>query len=252
MEVLRRALWAGMGRGFFFHAPLQNSAMMHILPASLIGAGIVASLVSNTAFGSEIGRTSQTIDIGISPRGPAFSIWFLIYANLVATAIFSLYVALPRLFALGLFASLLSTAAWVPLFTAGHFVSASLTLGVALACALTALAQTGPLLQPGLVRALCAKVGPAIFGGWLLCATTLGAAIAAKSKGATIPVWTPVLLAVLASAIAVAIRDPVFLLPVAWALAWMPGSRFTALGLLLLGFSVLFVIYLDAKRAAIV
>lgn len=210
--------------------------------ALALGAGVVLSLgasgLSGALFSTSIGTVSREHTLAITPRSGAFSIWGVIYTLLAASAVFASAQEVALTPALTLAAAEALTAAWVPLFlanTPASLVGAAAVLVAAAALGTAAVFGVGPLRSLPWQRALCVQTSFALFTGWLWCAALLSVGIAARPWVAT-PQWALPVLAGLVGTLAAASRNPVLVLPCAWALLWQPetvGSAYTLSGLLL-------------------
>jgi len=203
-----------------------------MLPAWANAAILGCMLLSNAALGRRIGARSRQLDSALTPAGPAFATWGVIYALLAmavlddgadARAQLGVWFALSSLCSIG----------WLAVFTLGSIErgdvrwAAALLLQMAAACAM-------PLVRPGAaavgVWAHLARAGLSVYAGWLVAAAALGTAIAAGVPPTAPRLWRGAAwLALLAApgAGSVALRDPALVAPVAWAAfgraAWGDG-----------------------------
>ena len=234
----------------------------------LVIEALVISILSNVVFGSSIGSVSCKYTLSYSPSSAAFSIWILIYS----TAFFSVFFQLVGpsffhfdntnnyadyrsnlFFALAwFFASL-----WVPVFTIdekwSHVLSATL-LCLCSSFALAAMVVDGPWSGKGSVKWTNAAAF-SLLAGWTLTASTLSLGIAYQAlynnentckdlegdynlmntldtSRNNFPV--PLILAIPVALLAIWMGNPIFPLPLAWAIFFMHYTHFNFLALLIL------------------
>ncbi|MEJ5943985.1 tryptophan-rich sensory protein [Pseudokineococcus basanitobsidens] len=212
----------------------------------VLGAAVVAVVVSTVgsgAFGGTPvdeaagGALSATATL-VAPAGPAFSIWGVIYAGLVAYAVWQLVAARPddaRQRAAGwwLVASLLLNAAWITVVQAGS-VGVSVVVIAALAAVLgVALARLQRTEPRGWPEALLVDGVTGLYLGWVLVATVANvsawlAQAGVGGLGLGEATWAVVVL-VVAAAIGVGVcRGTGRLAPalsLGWGLAWVAVGR---------------------------
>lgn len=148
----------------------------------------------------------------LAPASPAFAIWTLIYAGLLA---FAIYQALPaqrdntRIASVGWFvlASLALNAAWIAVVQAGWLwvsVAVLVAIVVTLAAAAARLARSAPLTWP---ERLLVDVPVGLYVGWACVATIANVAAAGSASmadfDATVGRWFAVAALVVAAALSI-------------------------------------------------
>lgn len=212
---------------------LLGSAVLALV-VSTVGSGAFGGAPIDQAAGGALSATSSLV----APAGPAFSIWGLIYAGLLAQAVWQLAAAPaqdPRQRAAGwwLVASLLLNAAWVVVVQAG-----SVGLGVVVIAALVAvlgvaLARLQRSAPGGRLEGLLVDGVTGLYLGWVVVAAVanLAAWLVQLGVGGMVlgeSAWAVLVLAV-AAAIGVGIcRGTGRLAPalsLGWGLAWVAVGR---------------------------
>lgn len=238
----------------------------------LVIEALVISMLSNVVFGSSIGSVSCKYTLSYSPSSAAFAIWLLIYATafysvffqLVGTSYFHIddtnYYADYKsnlFFALAwFFASL-----WVPVFSIDEkwsHVLAAMLLCLCASFALAAMVVDGSWSGKGRNKWANAAAF-SLLAGWTLTAFTLSLGIAYQALYncenlddcddlesdynlintldtsryySYFPV--PFILAIPVALLAVWMSNPIFPLPLAWAIFFMQYTHFNFLALLIL------------------
>ena len=166
------------------------------------------------------------LDIELEPA--AFSIiWTPIFSLLFASAVYAAFESVHVAPAACLAAAEVLSGLWVPLFLCAStwsLVAAAAALASAAASGAVALLFIGainPINALAWHHILCLHVSFGLFVGWLLCAATLSIGFALRAATGWV-LARPALLATatVATALAVASRNPVVALPCAWACVW--------------------------------
>ena len=203
------------------------------LDAVLLALGAVVSLTLSSTTGGGIGAVSRARALQITPRDAAFSIWAVIYPLLFAAAAFAYAAPVSRAWAVALSLAEVLTGAWAPLFVVNaraSLIGAAVVLVFAAGASAAAVVAAGPLPRTDGLRAVCVHGATALFAGWVLCAAFLSIGIAIEaSTDARVPPTALLALALVAAALAVAARNPVYALPCAWALLMQPRVQGPAL-----------------------
>lgn len=211
------------------------------------GLGLALSLAQlvTPAFSAVTGRGKRIDELSdenstlVTPAGPAFSIWGLIYPAGVAVAALAALPAragdpLLRALAPWLASAFLGNAAWPIVFELGLFGASVGVIVWTLASLVGALAV---LLRrpPGDSRAERFLVRPAIgvFAGWVTAATIVNVALALQAASITLalpaPIWAALLAAVAGGlGIFVTLQDRAetgYGLALVWALGWIAAAR---------------------------
>lgn len=236
----------------------------------LVVEALVISILSNVVFGSSIGSVSCKYTLSYSPSSAAFIIWLLVYAaafysvffQLVGTSYFhindtnnyadyksNLFFALAWFFA----------SLWVPVFTVdekwSHVLSAIL-LCLCASFALAAMVVDDSWSGKGSSKWANAAAF-SLLAGWTLTASTLSLGIAYQAlynsenldncgdlesdyylvntldtSRTNFPV--PLILAIPVALLAVWMSNPIFPLPLAWAIFFMKYTHFNFLAFLIL------------------
>jgi hypothetical protein len=241
----------------------------------LVIEALVISILSNIVFGASIGSVSCKYTLSYSPSNAAFLIWILVYSTAFFSVFFQLVGTLyfqiddensyadyrsNLFFALAwFFASL-----WVPVFTLdekwSHVLSATL-LCLCSSFSLAAMVVDGPWAGKGRVKWANATAF-SLLAGWTLTASTLSLGIAYRAlynsenldkcddlesdynlmntldtSRANFPV--PLILAIPVALLSVWMSNPIFPLPLAWAIFFMHYTHFNFLAfVILIGSSV--------------
>lgn len=227
--------------------------------ANAVQVAVVLSMVSNCLYGRGIGDVSCKYTLSFSPSSPAFGIWLLIYVGAVVSSMAQLvaYDFDEIIFAKGwtLFFYALAwglATLWTPVFaqnTGPFLIAAAVLLCGTAACATLATAIENPW-SDGVqeVKRWLIGLPISLLAGWTLVAATLSVFIALKANDrvpdepcdaprernsysildplSDMPggSYTPLLLSLAVSLLSFLIVDPVYPLPVAWAIAWMRPS----------------------------
>lgn len=233
-----------------------------------VGVAIVASILSNAAAGRGIGDTSCRYELNYSPSNGAFGIWSVIYTFAFATVVFQAVSVsegdrVVPLESNVLYAvAWLGATAWVPAFTSGNLTGIIFAAIFLVITAITATASSvlAALWRPGVSLSSQWVCGAAmsLLAGWTTVAAALNVGIAVKAANSTDDACVtradnnygifsqpdpskvtivPFLLAVGASVFASVVPDPLFALPVIWAIAFMHGSLWNYFAVVLLVFA---------------
>lgn len=203
---------------------------------ALVVAAVIATIATNALAnilplnGQNTGEISDRFPVYITPPGYVFSIWSLIYAGLIAYAV---YQALPaqrhnarlRAIAAPFLLSCAANIAWLFLW---HYNYTALTIVAMLALlgsllAIYARLRRGP--APDVAERWLVHVPFSIYMGWITVATIVNATVVLYDAGWSgfgldAQGWTSVLLAVgalIASTIAVRLRDAAYAAVIVWA-----------------------------------
>ncbi|MEJ5914303.1 tryptophan-rich sensory protein [Pseudokineococcus sp. 1T1Z-3] len=208
---------------------------------AFVGSGALGGTPIDEAAGGALSATSTLV----APAGPAFSIWGVVYAGLLACAVWQLAVAPPsdprqRQVGWWLIASLLLNALWIVVVRAGSVLASVLVIGAlvaVLAVALARLARTGAgsaRRGPGRwVEALLVDGVTGLYLGWVLVATVANVASWLVQAGAGGLVLGEVAWAVVVLALAAGLASWVCwrtgrlapALSASWGLAWIGVGR---------------------------
>lgn len=207
-------------------------------PLSVVGA-LVLSAASSSRWSQNVRATSSRWRVAYSPKSRAFSIWSLIYAWTLVSAV-SQCLGLASDF--GLWTNLfwafswLCCALWTPLFN----VESLLSLRAAMACLLFATGfATAAVAEariwvaasvPELLQRFAWRAPISILAGWLLTASAINVGIVFKATVESVVVSpstytgapvsrVPLLLSFAVAGIAALVRDPLIPLPLVWAIA---------------------------------
>ena len=231
---------------------------VQILNLSTVGAQIILSLASNSAFGRGIGDVSCKYTQRFSPSNEAFVIWlpiytlsFLIFLEQLTPSFFGIRndVGVPLIPNVFYGLSWMFAALWTPTFTTNNpqgLIWAAVFLTLASLCSLTAVLTSRLWSTSSWVTASAYSS----LAGWTLVAASVNVGIAYSandnkpdhecsdssrsysilgsmdSKYETI---VPLLLAIIIAPIAVYLPDPVLPMPVWWALLWNHASHYNYL-----------------------
>ncbi|GAB3569678.1 hypothetical protein GCM10027445_21830 [Amycolatopsis endophytica] len=183
--------------------------------------------------GEPVGDVANSHPTLLLPAGTAFTIWSLIYAVLLVTAVWQ---ALPaqrhrdvhRRTGWWLAVSGVLNAAWIVVFTQHWIVVSEVVIVALLACLLTAFAKLGP--ARGWADRLLLHIPLGLYAGWVTAATVAGAATTGAALGIRPPDTVAVVLAGAATLATAAVTVWVvsrwravagYALAVAWALTWI-------------------------------
>ena len=211
--------------------------------------GVVASVVSNGAFGRGIGDVSCKYTQRFSPSNEAFGIWLPIYLLTLSPMVLAFQSNAPPLSNLSYALAWLSAALWTPMFTSGTrsgFIWAAFFLGLAATFALVAVFSSklwdGVRDTPLQATTACAY---AWLAGWTIVAFALSIGIAYQANDGVPDVCkrevrvsytilgpidpshqtlVPLLLSCAVSATSVLLPDPTLPMPLLWAIFWMHPS----------------------------
>lgn len=202
-----------------------------------IGSGAVVGTPIAEAAGGALSASSTLV----APAGPAFGIWSVIYAGLVALAVFQLLPsqrrdARQRATGWWVAASLLLNAAWILTVQAGSVTGALVVIVALLAVLVVAFVRlrAGRASSPVQLLLLDGVVG--LYLGWVAIATVANAAaaLADGALAATGALATALAVVVLAVAAGIgwllAVGGQARFAPalsLAWGLAWIAGGRWS-------------------------
>jgi tryptophan-rich sensory protein len=206
-------------------------------PAVFFTGSLAASLTSNAIWGSEIAKISDRFELAFTPSASAFRIWILIYTLLLAASFAGLVTPSTSNFYIFIGVSLLLTAAWTPLFTAGTHASLAASTGVLIAAACLAIAAVDEVAgkRSDAFVIMLSHLPAALYAGWLCVAAVLNSGIWWKSStGASPPAATLLALAVGVAAAALAVRSPLLVTPAIWGLAWTTANPVSMIGIVVL------------------
>ena len=228
----------------------------------LIGCG--ASVLANSVWGRMIGDVACGWRLAYSPRGPAFSIWGVIYLWTATSVLLQFLTNMdPETWYAPEFGvnvlmcvSWLACSLWIWFFSLADSKNikdglgwAACCLVTAAICALVAVAWERSWPPGNTVRILAVGVPFSLFSGWLCLAASLSVGVflasqtrppdACDDDGELIEVrepntperWAPVGLAVSVAAFSIGLPDPVLALPLCWGTYWMDPSVRTGPGL---------------------
>lgn len=231
---------------------------VQVLNLSTLGAQIVLSLVSNSAFGRGIGNVSCRYTQRFSPSNEAFGIWlpiytlsFLVFFEQLAPRLFGTVntVGVPLIPNVFYGLSWLFASFWTPAFTTNTpqgMIWAAVFLALTSLCSLTAVLTSRLWSTSSLVTASAYSS----LAGWTLVAAALNVGIAYSandnkpdpecsdssgsytifgSMDSEYETIVPLLLAIIVAPIAVYLPDPVLPMPVWWALLWNHASYYNYL-----------------------
>ncbi|WP_298988750.1 tryptophan-rich sensory protein [uncultured Pseudokineococcus sp.] len=223
-------------------ATARDRTRQRVVLGSAVLALVVSTIGSGALGGTPIdeaadGTLSATATL-VAPAGPAFSIWGVIYAGLVAYGVWQLVAARPadpRQRAVGglLAASMLLNAAWIVVVQAG-----SVTLSVLVIVALVAvlgvvLARLARSAPSGWLEALLVDGVAGLYLGWVLIATVAnvsawlsGLGVGGLALGES--AWAVVVLVVAAAIgawLSLASGRVAPALSLGWGLAWVAVGR---------------------------
>jgi len=204
------------------------------LVVSTVGSGALGGTPIDEAAGGALSATATLV----APAGPAFAIWGVVYAGLLALAAWQLLAARPqdpRQRAVGwwLAASMLLNAAWVAVVQAGSVALSVLVIAALVAVLGVVLARLSRTAPRGWLEALVVDGTAGLYLGWVLVATVADVAAwlaqaGVGGLGLGESAWAVVVL-VAAAATGVAIcRGTGRLAPalsLAWGLAWISVGR---------------------------
>ena len=199
--------------------------------AAIVGVSILASLLSNAIFGSNIGEVSRLNKLSFTPQNPAFSIWGIIYTLLI---VFCAFVAIQGensgISARGCMAltcTLLLTAAWVPLFSANTKISlgtASLVLWGSFGCGMWILFNEKLWTKGSVAKIIAVDTSLSLFTGWLGVASVIGTAIFFKTFDLVATRAVVLVAAASLSIMSLYLKNPVLPIGLLWATIWMEKS----------------------------
>ena len=213
---------------------LAASAVLAVA-GSAVGSGALGGTPIAEAAGGALSSTATLV----APAGPAFSIWSVIYAGLVALAARQLLPAhrtdaRQRRTGWWTAASLLLNAAWILAVQAGLLVLSTAVLLALLAVLVVVVGRLGAVRPAGRAEALVVDGTLGLYLGWVSTAAVAGTAATLAGSGAGglglgEEVWAVVVLA-LAAAVgaATAVLTRGRLAPaagLAWGLAWVAVGR---------------------------
>ncbi|WP_299036378.1 tryptophan-rich sensory protein [uncultured Pseudokineococcus sp.] len=224
---------AATGRDRVRQGAVLVSAVVALV-VSTIGSGALGGTPIDEAADGALSATSSLV----APAGPAFSIWGVIYAGLLALGVWQLVAARPqdaRQRAVGwwVVASLLLNAAWIVVVQAGS-VGLSVLVIAALAAVLgVVLARLSRTAPRGWLEALVVDGTAGLYLGWVLVATVADVAawlvqLGVGGLGLGESAWAVVVLAVATAVGVVVCLSTGRLAPalsLAWGLAWVAVGR---------------------------
>ncbi len=211
------------------------SALVAVV-GGFIGSGAVVGTPIDEAAGGALSASASLV----APAGPAFSIWSVIYAGLLALAVYQL---LPgqradvrqRRTGWWVAASLLLNAAWILTAQAGSVTGALVVIALLLVSLVVALARLIGTRPASALQALLLDGVVGLYLGWVSIATVANAAAALvadagwEAVGAGATVWTVVVLLVAAgigAGLAVVGHGRIApALSLSWGLAWIAVAR---------------------------
>lgn len=214
--------------------------------ALVVTAGF--SVLANVAWGRMIGDVACGWRLSYSPRGPAFSIWGVIYLWTFCSVLFQFLTNMNAdmwycpAFGVNVLVSVawLACCAWIYFFSLADSSKVKDGLGwaawllvVAAMCAGAAVLWESSWLSKDATRILTVGVPLSLFGGWLALAASLsvGVFLASETRPpdctadddvvevrtpTTAEAWAPIALGILISSAAVGVADPVYVLPFCW------------------------------------
>jgi hypothetical protein len=236
----------------------------NVFGPGLLLVGLGSSVLANSVWGRMIGDVACSWRLAFSPRGPAFSIWGVIY---LWTAVSVLLQFLSNMDAETWYVpdfgvNVLMCVAWLVCSLWIWFFSladsnnvkdglgwAACCLVVAASCAVAAVCWERSWPTGNTERILAVGVPFSLFAGWLCLASSLsvGVFLASQTRPAdscgedgrlievrdpgTVEMWAPVVLAVVVSAFSIGLPDPVLVLPLCWGTYWMDPSVRTGPGI---------------------
>lgn len=192
------------------------------ISVGFLSLSVCVSLISNFAFGSNIGAVSRERDTSLTPSNLAFSIWGVIYSWIVVAIAYQVWYPLPVSPNVCMGISFLLSALWVPTFSSNTrlgILSSSVILVSAFSFALAAVLLSQGW-KPPILRTLCVDAAFSLYTGWLLVASTLAVLISLKELGTqTFYLSYLFVPSLIAMGVAVPTKNPVLLLPLLWAVA---------------------------------
>lgn len=181
---------------------------------------ILSVIVCATAARVWLRKTNETRPV-FQPQDAAFLIWFLLFALGIAQGVMTTMQGSgsPSVATLLYAMSFLVCALWVPLYFRRWYVACAVVLSAAWACVFASVVvfdrdETTALL-PWTHRTILYRIGPGMLLGWVSLATLLSLVYA--GEGRLNRPETLVVASAVASAIALATRQPYVCLPVLWA-----------------------------------